>query len=190
MPGGTVADLLEELRVHEGSRKVRGAYLARYIRAQNAEGGLTNWAVALISNRSGDAPAELGGWNVHPVRRAAHPADSPEHDRVYRIRRLLNPSDEHIDLTEDQFRRALDLTKEQYRTHGSRHQDPPTRPSGPNIRRARSPQNGLLLVYLLQKRDPEGLPLVAFAASFPKAENDTPVEYFGNSVYWDQEVGT
>ena len=190
VPGGTVADLLEELTVHEGSRKVRDAYLARYIRAQNAEGGLTNWAVALISNRSGDAPAELGGWNVHPVRRAAHPADSPEHDRVYRIRRLLNPSDEHIDLTDEQSRRAFDLTKQQYRAHDSRHRDPPTGPSGPNIRRARDPRNGLLLFYLLQAQDSEGRPLVGFAASFPKAENDTPVEYFVNSVYWDDEFGT
>lgn len=188
--GGTVADLLEELRVHQGSRKVRGAYLARYIRAQNAKGGLTSWAVALISNRRGDDPAELGGWSVHPVHRAPHPADSPEHDRVYRIRRLLNPSDEHIDLTEEQYRRAFDLTKEQYRVRDSRHQDPPERPSGPNIRRARAPLSGLLLIYLLQERDPEGLPLVGFAASFPEAENDTPVEYFVNSVYWDEEFGT
>lgn len=190
VPGGTVADLLEDLTVHQGSRKVRGAYLARYIRAQNAEGGLTSWAVALISNRRGDAPAELGGWSVHPVRRAPHPADSPEQDDVYRIRRLLNPSDEHIDLTGEQFQLALERTKQQYEAQDSRHRESPTDPSGPNIRRARNPRNGLLLIYLLQEQDHEGRPLVGFAVSFPKAENDTPVEYFVNSVYWDEESDT
>lgn len=187
--GAAVADLLEELKVHPGSRKVRGIYLSSYIRAQNAEGGLTDWAVALISNSSGDAPVELGGWSVHPVHRQSYPADGPHDEHEYRIRRLLNPSDEHIDLTKEQRRRAFDLTEQQYRTHGSRHRNPPSEPSGPNIRRTRSPKRGLLLVYLLQERDLQGLPLVGFAASFPKAGSDTPVEYFVNSVYWEEELG-
>ncbi|MDE2967173.1 MAG: Z1 domain-containing protein [Chloroflexota bacterium] len=187
--GATVADLLEELKVHPGSRKMRGAYLSSYIRAQNAEGGLTDWAVALISHHSGDDLSELGGWKVYPVRRASYPADRPNHEFEYRIGRLLNPSDEHIDLTDEQYQRALDLTMQQYKAQGTRHRNPPSEPSGPNIRRTRSSKCGLLLVYPLQEPDLDGNPLVGFAASFPKAESDTPVEYLVNSVYWEEELG-
>ncbi len=187
--GATIADLLEDLRVHHASRKVRGNYLASYIRAQITQGGLTSWAVALISNLSGDSPAQLGGWRVHPVRRAPYPADRSEEDHTYRIRRLLNPADESIDLTKEQSERAFDLTKQHYDDFGTQHRAPPTGPSGPNIRRVRSPRSGLLLVYLLQERDLEDNPLVGFAASFPEAASDTPVSYVVNSVYLDEEAG-
>ena len=53
--GESVADLLEEITVHQASRKARGDYLARYIRSQNNLGGLVSWTVALISNSSGES---------------------------------------------------------------------------------------------------------------------------------------
>ena len=167
-----------------------GDYLARYIRSQNASGGLTDWTVVLISNRRGDAPVELGGWVVHPVRRAAHPPEIAAADPVYSIRRLVSPTDESLDLTQAQERRALDLTKRQFSDDRSRHRAPPSRPSGPNIRRVRDPRNGLLLIYPLQEQDADGLPIVGFAASFPAAETDTPVDYVVNTVYWAEEFGS
>lgn len=188
VPGEKVAELLEDLHVHQGSRKVRGDYLGRYIRSQNASGGLTAWTVALISNLQGDEPAQLGGWTVHPVQRGPKPERGAS-DPVYSIGRLVNPPDEAIDLSPDEWGRALDRTKQQYLNQETRHRDPPTGPSGPNTRRERSHERGLLLVYPLQKRDPEGLPLVGFAASFPFAESDTPVPYVVNTVYWDEENG-
>lgn len=188
--GDRVAELLEDLKLPQGSRKVWGDYLARYIRTQSAKGGLTQWTVALISNRHGDSPAEMGGWTIHPVTRAAYPPDVSASDPVYSIRRLVSPVDERIDLTSDQYERALDETKRQYSANVSRHGVPPSRPSGPNIRRVRDPRNGLLLIYPLQARDATGLPLVGFAASFPFAESDTPVDYVVNTVYWEEEYGT
>ena len=189
VPGERVAELLEDLRVHQGSRKVRGDYLARYIRSQNATNGLTKWTVALLSNIQGDAPAQLSGWDVHPVYRGAKP-DRGTSDPIYSIGRLVNPADEGIDLSSDDWQRALDRTKQQYLNHETRHQEPPTEPNSANIRRERSHENGLLLIYPLQERDPDGLPLVGFAASFPRAENDTPVDYVVNTVYWEEEFGT
>lgn len=190
IPGEEVAELLEDLKLHQGSRRVWGDYLARYIRSQNANGGLTDWTVVLISNRNGDAPVELGGWGVHPVRRAPYPPEIAGTDPVYSIRRLVSPADESLDLTRAQERRALDLTKRQYSDDESRHRAPPSRASGPNIRRVRDPKNGLLLIYPLQEQDAEGLPIVGFAASFPTAETDTPVDYVVNTVYWAEEFGT
>ena len=189
VPGESVADLLEEITVHQASRKARGDYLARYIRSQNNLGGLASWTVALISNPSGES-VELGGWRVYPLTRASHLADSWDATSVYRIRRLVSPMDEMIDLTDDQEKRALEQTLRQHQEQPetSRHRGLPRRPNGPNIRRARDPRNGLLLLYPLLETDDEGLPFVGFAISFPAAERDTPVEYIVNSVYWQEEL--
>ena len=187
--GESVADLLEEITVHQASRKARGDHLSRYIRLQNNEGGLVNWTVAVISSRNGE-PLEVGGWNVRSLYRALHPADSSDASNVYRIRRLVSPTDEMLDLTDNQRRRAFQETLRQHEEQQEtrRHRNVPGRPSGPNIRHARDPRNGLLLLYPLQEKDDEGLPFVGFAASFPAAERDTPAEYVVNSVYWQEEL--
>ena len=187
--GEQVADLLGGMSVHQASRKARGDYLARYIRSQNAIGGLVNWTVALISNPRGES-VEVGGWEVHPILRTPHPPDGLEREGVYGIRRLVSPTDEMMDLTEGQKEWALDQTVRQHLDHqeGSRHRNVPTRASGPNIRRARDSGNGLLLLYPLQERDLDGLPFVGFAASFPAAERDTPINYYVNTVYWQEEL--
>ncbi|MCY3659426.1 MAG: Z1 domain-containing protein [Caldilineaceae bacterium] len=190
--GEDVADLLMDISVHSGSRKARGNYLAKYIKSQNDIGGLVDWTVALISNQVGARSIELGGWQVFPVQRAFHPPDSIDQDAVYRIRRLVNPSDEGIDLTPDQVDRALQHTRQRYRTKqgGSRHRTDPTEPGGRDLREVRDRRNGLLLIYPLQEVDAEGTPFVGFAASFPTTERDTPVEYFVNYVYWKEETDT
>ncbi len=190
VPGEDVADLLADIKVHPGSRKAKGDYLARYIRRQNILGGVVAWTVALISNRHGEKAAELGGCPVYPLHRRSHPADSPDRAVVYRIRRLVSPEDEMMDLTEEQVESALNQTVHQHRRDpvGSRHRTEPSRPSGPYVRRARDPRNGLLLLYPLEEVDAEGLPFVGFAASFPEADTDTPVEYVVNTVYWQEEL--
>ena len=190
--GERIADLLGDMTVHPGSRKARGEYIARYIRSQNDLGGLVDWTVALISNQrnAGGEPVDVGGRRVHPVQRSPHPPDDAERDRVYRIRRLVSPADEMLDLSTEQSDWALEQTVQQHVEHGesSRHSETPRRPSGPNIRRARDRRNGLLLLYPLQETDSAGLPFVGFAVSFPAAERDTPVEYMVNTVYWQEEL--
>ena len=188
--GEDVADLLADISVHPGSRKARGDFLARYILSQNTLGGLVNWTVALVSNRSGEWSVELGGCEVYPLQRAYHPKDGLDRAAVYRIRRLVSPADEMIDLTEEKREWAFDQTLRQHRDDraGSRHRADPSRPSGPYIRRARDFSNGLLLIYPLQESDTNGLPFVGFAASFPAADRDTPIEYVVNTVYWQEEM--
>ena len=43
-------------------------------------------------------------------------------------------------------------------------------------------------MYPLQESDEDGLPFVGFAASFPAADSDTPIEYFVNTVYLQEEM--
>ena len=172
VPGELIADLMGDITVHPGSRKARGEYIARYIRSQNATGGLVDWTVALISNQrnpSGE-PVELAGLKVHPSQRSQHPPDDVEQDRVYRIRRLVSPTDEMLDLSREQRDWALERTVQQHLDHGesSRHREMPTRPSGPNIRRARDRRNGLLLLYPLQETDSAGTAVRGVRLELPR----------------------
>lgn len=186
----SVTDLLAGINVHPASRKARGNYLANYIRNQNLLGGLTEWTVALISNKVGDATQTIGGHEIRPVQRTQHPENSQDRLEVYRIRRLVNPDDEFLDLSETQRVSALEKTKEQYHRdpQGSRYQTIPASPSGPHIRRARDHTKGLLLIYPLRETDEKGIPFVGFAVSFPAASNDSPVPYIVNTVYGQQEM--
>ncbi len=186
--GENVADLLAELDVHESSRKARGDLLARYIRSQMPYGGLTEWTVVLVSN-PGDQTSEVGGHAVRPVQRAQHPADGRDREAVYRIRRLVSPTDELLDLTEAQRNRARDMTIQFFRENreGTRYQSEPTRAGGPFIRRVRDSSNGLLLLYPLEEANSARVPFMGLAASFPTSEHDTPVEYVVNTVYWQEE---
>ena len=190
VPGEAVADLLGAMDVHQSSHKARGDNMARYIRSQTAEGGLVHWTIALVSNAGGDRPIEVGGWTVHPLTRAQYLADSGDSDSVYRIRRLVSPTDEMIDLSDEQKKWAYDETLRHYNDHQavSRHQAVPSRPSGQNIRHARSFSDGLLLLYPLSKGDDAGLPIIGFAVSFPHAGHDTPVDYVVNTILWQQEM--
>ena len=176
VPGEAVADLLGAMDVHQSSRKVRADSMARYISTQNAVGGLVNWTVALISNVTVDDPVEVGGQMVNPLTRTQHPEDSGDLASVYRIRRLLSPTDEMIDLSDGQREQ---VRKKQIESNKS---------ISPIIRETRDASNGLLLLYPLRERDNGNLPIIGFAASFPHAGNDTPVDYVVNTVYWQQEM--
>ena len=188
--GEFVADLLMDISVHPASRKARGDYMARYIRSQNHVGGLTNWTVALISNQQGKFSTELGGCEVYPIHRSRHPKDGIDLDSVYRIGRLVSPADEWIDLSTPQWEQALRRARRRYRAYqgGSRHRREPSTPGGLDVREVRDQSKGLLLIYPLEESDVEGMPFIGFAASFPMAAKDTPVDYVVNTVYWQEEM--
>ena len=146
--------------------------------------------MALISNMRGAFTTELGGYEVYPVHRVRHPNGGVDQHSVYRIGRLVNPADEWIDLEPPQVERALCETRHRYRTNqgGSRHRTEPRNPGGRDVREIRDQSNGLLLIYPLKESDIERTPFIGFAASFPAAARDTPVEYVVNSVYWQEEM--
>ena len=190
--GSRVADLLEGVNISPGSRSARGDLIAKYIRNQMPRQGLVNWTVALISNQSGaDGTVTIGGREVYPVSRSQYPRDASDRDAVYRVRRLVNPADEYLDLIDGQYAEALQLTIQNYwdQPRGTRYQSEPTSPSGYQIRRVRSSGNGLLLIYPVW--DLTGgitTPFVGFAASFPTADTDTPIDYIVNTTYLREEL--
>lgn len=100
------------------------------------------------------------------------------------MKSILNPPDEAIDLSADEYTEALRQTNDARRLSGSAETD---RPSGPSIRavRGQRPQNGLLLIYPI---DPviavvdTKRPLVGVVVSFPESATATQRLYLENTV--------
>ena len=215
-------EFLGAYREHKASRKVRTSLLADYVRAENRSGRLTSWTVVLAGGESG-VPAAIPGGQIELVDRRWH-LDGDEAARRnqkaeliasnhFRIRRLVNPTDEGLDLTEGERQQALELTRKDW-LHSDAVGKEPVRPSGPWLRFVRSPQNGLLILYPVNPKDSPSqrrrggrypgvlevtekvesaandVPVVGFAISFPSIEPAlaSTVRYVVNNVYFEQEV--
>jgi hypothetical protein len=213
VPASAVIAFLAAFREHEASRKVRTRLLADYIRKETGQGRLGRWTVLLAGGDSAHQ-VSLGGTTVQMVRRSWHldgdDAEKGSHraDLIrtnhFRIRRLVNPPDEAVDLTDAERERAMTLTLDDWEQSG-RTRRKPDRPSGPRIREVRRDDRGLLILYPLDGRDSEDgaihatskvesdavdIPVVGFAISFPQVHLSlaSTVEYVVNNIYFDQEV--
>ena len=192
--GGWIADFLEVFQTNAGATKAQARVLATYVRARlrDRPAELTRWTVALISNPGPKYP--VAGLQVGSTQRAKFPADDNILETTYAIRRLVSPSDELIDLTDDERAAALHRTRKLWEEGGTRSkaESPPTIPNGPSIRRQRPRQRGLLLVYLLDPtkadKPQESKPIVGLALSFPYSDSAEAIEYTINNTYWQQEL--
>jgi hypothetical protein len=196
---------------HEASQRVKTSLLADYIVAEVAAERLKTWTVLLASGEGPPPDESLTTRSLQLVQRSWHGTQSGEVDQLqsanhYRIRRLLNPVDEAGDLTEQEYREALDVTLRDWEANPWSRSDPsvkrkkPEIPSGPGIREARPAQRGLLLLYPLDGSDDADhpkveqeavkIPVIGFGVSFPKVRAGTAskVQYRVNNVYYKQEV--
>ena len=193
VPATRVVDaFLGRIKVHEGARKVRPELLRDYISGQLSVGELVQWTVALISNPKSKKKASVAGHDVGLIERRPHPdGRSLEANNVYRIRRLVSPVDEMIDLDEARKKEALENTRKAWSGDRGRYgnDDPPDIPSGEQIRNLRSPSSGLLLLYPLAACDYVNSenPVIGFALSFPQSDSAVRVEYTVNNTYWKLE---
>ncbi|MPY74565.1 MAG: hypothetical protein GEU87_09900 [Alphaproteobacteria bacterium] len=180
MPGQDIVEFLLNLSFPPENLEIEGPKLAQYIGERIREKELTAWTVFLPT--ADGMEANLGGRTFRCVRR------SPRTDRDvaerYIIRSILSPLDEAIDLSDEEYERALKQTNQERQLVGK---DPIDRPSGPNIRtiRGERPQNGLLIIYPL---DPEvgnadtDRPVVGVVVSFPDSKNARRRSYLENPV--------
>lgn len=186
--GELVADFLDDYRTHPHATKAQSSVMAKYIRSRmkDTEPELKEWTVAALSNPGGSF--RIGEFDVGRTTRRKFPADDEESD-VYAIRRLLSPTDEMIDLSEEQVQRALENTQLMWERDLIRSDSRPTRPNGPAIRMERSPSRGLLLLYALDEkhapRAEPGTPIYAIGVSFPVSAvvGGGAIEYVVNNVY-------
>jgi hypothetical protein len=183
-----ILDLLGKYKSHEDARRADTELLARYIKAQTKNDELVHWTVRLVS--SGLAKAEqktICGLDVGLVTRAPFPEEQRQ-DR-YTIRRLVSPTDEQIDLTDDEKASALRLAVENWLNDKRplKPKEPPTSPGGKAIRQSRTKNRGLLLIYPLDAQYaglPVGTaPVIGMAISFPKSNTATEVTYTVNNVF-------
>jgi hypothetical protein len=196
-----IVAFLESYREHDASKKVKTRLLADYVEAERAQGRLTRWTVFLAS---GDAKksTNFGSVQVNFVKRAWHASVDEQtalrQSNHFRIRRLLSPSDEAVDLSEESWADAMKDTLEAWKVEPESGAVP-SRPAGPQIRQRREPSRGLLLIYPIHagtdtdamvEPDARHLPIIGFGISFPhvSAAHATKVRYVVNNVYWQQEL--
>jgi hypothetical protein len=113
-----------------------------------------------------------------------------EKSRRYTIRRVLSPTDEQADLTAEQKRDAMAALRLELRAKETPEKPftEPKYPRGASLRRQRSSQQALLVVYLLDNENKDGktivsAPMVGFAASFPFSEKKVAAKYQVNEIW-------
>jgi hypothetical protein len=184
----SVIGFLNDYKSHENARRADTSLLVRYINAQVALGELTNWCVQLVSSGLPDAIEErVAGLPVGLVKRAPFRAEQWP-DR-YVIRRLVSPTDEEIDLTDDERSAAMQLTVEDWQNDKrlTKATEAPVSPNGRAIRQVRPKERGMLIIYPL---DPERAgyprnttPVIGIALSFPKSDTAREITYTVNNVF-------
>ncbi len=213
VPASEVAGFLSEYRTHPAAYRVNSAMLAEFVTSMAGVGELTEWTVAVKGAASGTQFPLLPGVDVGMSKRKRNDAI----DDRYSIGRLLDPEDEAIGLSDEQWQAALSLTLAAWTPDPGRRREKqePKIPNGPAIRRIcgigapgipATPERGLLILYVL---DPEKAtltektasnkpplfskgcpPVIAFGISFPSSKNSkVKVEYKVNNILWEQEYG-
>jgi hypothetical protein len=112
----------------------------------------------------------------------------------FRIGILVNPPDEAVDLDDDSVASAKAATIEDWERDPRGREKPPQNPAGRFLRRERSPERGLLILYPLApdptKSEAGDTPLVGVVISFPAVEGPSAsnVAYTVNNVYQQLEL--
>ncbi|ADB73523.1 Z1 domain-containing protein [Geodermatophilus obscurus] len=190
-----VVAFLEAYRSDPMAWRVRPDLIAQYVRRCSSVRELSNMTVALISNQANEARADIAGIDIGLTTRSLMSDGEDgkrQHelrtDHRYAIRRILSPPDETLDMTEAQTAAALAATIADYHRNPGRRKAVPTDPSGPELRRMRTPDRALMLIYVLDNAQHAELvsrPMVGFFLSFPHSRHDVAAEYLVNPV-WQQ----
>jgi len=196
-PANEIIEFLGQFQTLENLKAYDPQNLIRFINNQLPNGELTQWRVVLMSKRNAtnsfeftiDGSAqEIGAF----IRKEDENESSNE---IYFLRKshIISPRDEFIDLSENEYEDALELTRELRARQGK--DGEPTYPNGQIVRNEiRSPQNPLLLIYLLDTDlSLESYPLqagtnpfVGYAISFPKSNYNAFVSYAVNEQLLDR----
>jgi hypothetical protein len=198
LSGTVLADFLARYRGDPKQWRVRPDLIAAYIRRCVVAGELDDCTVMVVDNRrSTTTPHQLLGRNIGLTERGLLAGERAElelrQDSRYRIRRVLSPPDELVDLDPQQWQAALADTVRD-RKENKPDGPAPKAPGGDAARRHRRPSQALLVVYLLDHqvtRKPvtehaPTAPMAAFAVSFPHSRRDTGADYKVNEVWQEQ----
>lgn len=177
--GADVVSLLRQIQTSSDSWKANSQALADYVANRVSNGRLQEWTVVLAGQGRSGIPYRLGGYDITLTEREH---DGTAGDRRVSIGRLVSPADEVADLDRTAQVRALEQTLEAWEKKPDPKKDRPKTASGPFIRRQRSRDRGLLLIYPIDGGLPDDLPLMGFAISFPFDDDAPLIDYAENSV--------
>lgn len=191
-----ILNFLRGYKTPKHVRRVNTTLLAKYIEKQVENGDLSDWSV-LLAGKDPDSidPEIIAGCRTGLIERAIHPSpklQQPDPESpVYRIRRLVSPSDESWDLSKDQYDEAFSLTLRNPNRKSKTGKDP-VAPGGQELRVMREKSNALLILYPLESIK-DAAPIgetdscyMGFAISFPGNKNAKPVRYVVGNVYKGQ----
>ncbi|SFO12083.1 Z1 domain-containing protein [Nitrosospira briensis] len=193
---------------HPNATSAKAPVLAEFIRKMNEIGQLDRWSVSLLAEGSDETNSYefTGGVRIEsfPMRTPDdHESPAQRDPASFAIGVLTDPADEGIDLDDDAWRKALEITRAAWKPDPARRPHMPSVPSGKGMRMARAElggavNRGLLLLYPLapcagkpksQIVSGWDKPIMAFAIAFPASNSGISVEYEVNVLYWTQEYG-
>jgi hypothetical protein len=196
-PANEIIDFLAQFQTLENLKAYDPQNLIRFINNQLPNGELTQWRVVLMSkqNATNSFGFTIDG-SVQEIGAFIRKEDENESsNEIYFLRKshIISPRDEFIDLSENEYEDALELTRKLRTRQGK--DGEPAYPNGQIVRNEiRSPQNPLLLIYLLDTDlSLESYPLqagtnpfVGYAISFPKSNYNAFVSYAVNEQLLDR----
>lgn len=189
--GDVVADFFDGYLADPMALRAKPQLLSRYIRDGVRRRELTDWTVVLVTNSSAQHTKPIDGLSVGlTIRRHTNTIEEIRSSSRYTIRRVVSPADESIDLTLEQREAAMAALRTELR-HKATDQEPykePKYPRGATLRRQRTPQKALLLIYVLDNvdRDRNEIakePIIGFAASFPFSPSQLTASYRVNETW-------
>lgn len=175
--GSEVVTLLRQVETSRDSWKANARALAEYVSNRVTAGRLAKWTVVLAGNGRSKISRNVGRYMVTLTDR-----EPDKQDGKITIGRLVSPADESVDLDRAAQTRAMEQTVSSWEKKPDPKRDRPQTASGPFIRRQRSPNRGLLIIYPIDAGLPDDIPLMGFAVSFPFDDDAPLVDYAENSV--------
>ena len=179
-----IMQLLQQFRLSESLKAADPLNLLRFIEAQLVNNELSSWRVALMSKKGATKRYSLNkdGLNLDPGLYLRSEDEKNSNTEIFYIRnsRIISPRDQFIDLTSQEYDKAMELTRESWLKNNKDRE--PTYPSGDIVRNEiRSSQNPLLLIYFLEPKGarlPEDSdPVIGYAISFPGSRFNASVSY-------------
>lgn len=195
VPVRDVISFLEGMQSFENLKAAQPHNLVRFINKQLPNGELTLWRIALMSKNGGFDSREFCIAGIS--RLIGHWKRTQDEDKsdinIYYLKKshIISPKDETIDLTNQEYEKAMELTREQRKRKNKAGE--PSYPNGEIIRNEiRDVRKPLLIIYLLDPKEsktgmPDGCnPFVGYAISFPKSNYKVFESYAVNEELLDR----
>jgi len=174
-----VKPFFQNFKVSENLKKVDPLNLLSFIEISNRSGELINWNIAIRIKKDAEFNYNLNSTNgitqIGCIIRTSDPEKNDNHNLNIRKNHIISPKDEFFDLTEEEYRKGLERTKELNKDYKNDF------PKGEIVRNEiRIPTTALFILYFLnpEKAGYSGSePIVGFAVSFPRSVVNPTVQF-------------